>query len=82
MFRETITLTFIGALAGLVLGKLLHMFIMSEIKVEMVSFKEQIFGISYLISFVATVAVTLLVNWMLRKKIERVNMAESLKSVE
>lgn len=82
VFRETITLTFIGALAGLVLGKLLHMFIMSEIKVEMVSFKEQIFGISYLISFVATVAVTLLVNWMLRKKIERVNMAESLKSVE
>lgn len=82
VFRETITLTFIGALLGLGLGKLLHMFIMNEINVEMVSFKEQIFGVSYLIAFLATVAVTLLVNWMLRKKIDKINMTESLKSVE
>lgn len=82
VFRETITLTFIGALLGLGLGKLLHMFIMNEIKVEMVSFKQQIFGVSYLIAFLATLAVTLLVNWMLRKKIDRINMTESLKSVE
>lgn len=82
IFRETITLTFIGALLGLGLGKLLHMFIMNEIKVEMVSFKEQIFGLSYLIAFLATFLVTFIVNWMLRKKIDRVNMAESLKSVE
>ena len=82
VFRETITLTCIGALVGLGLGKLLHMFIMNEISVEMVSFKEQIFGISYLISFLATITVTLLVNIILRKKIEKINMAESLKSVE
>lgn len=82
VFRETIALTFIGGLLGLGLGKLLHMFIMNEIKVEMVSFKEQIFALSYLIAFLATFVVTFIVNWMLRKKIERVNMAESLKSVE
>ena len=82
VFRETIALTFIGGILGLVMGKLLHIFIMNEIKVEMVSFKQQIFGLSYLISFLATFIVTFLVNWMLRKKIERINMAESLKSVE
>lgn len=82
VFRETIALTFIGALLGLGLGKLLHMFIMNEIKVEMVSFKEQIFALSYLIAFLATFVVTFIVNMMLRKKIDRVNMTESLKSVE
>lgn len=82
IFRETIALTIIGALSGLGLGKLLHMFIMNEIKVEMVSFKEQIFIVSYLIAFFATLIVTFLVNWMLRKKIDRINMTESLKSVE
>lgn len=82
VFRETISLTLIGGLVGLVLGKLLHMFIMSQINVEMVSFKEQIYGLSYLIAFIATLALTLLVNWMLRKKIDRIEMADSLKSVE
>jgi putative ABC transport system permease protein len=82
VFRETISLAIIGALFGLGLGKLLHMFIMNKINVEMVSFKEQIFGLSYLIAFVATLALTLLVNLMLKKKIDRINMAESLKSVE
>lgn len=82
VFRETITLTLIGGILGLVMGKLLHMFIMNQIKVEMISFKQQIFGISYLISLLATFIVTFMVNWMLRKKIDKINMAESLKSVE
>lgn len=82
VFRETITLTLIGGILGLVMGKFLHVFIMNEIKVEMVSFKQQIYGISYLIALLATFLVTLLVNWMLRRKIDIINMAESLKSVE
>lgn len=82
VFRETIALTLIGGILGLVMGKLLHLFIMNEIKVEMVSFKQQIFGISYIISLLATFIITFMVNWMLRKKIDKINMAESLKSVE
>jgi putative ABC transport system permease protein len=82
VFRETLILTAIGALVGLGLGKLLHGFIMNQINVDMVSFKVQIFGKSYLISFIVTFVVTILVNLMLRKKIERINMAESLKSIE
>lgn len=82
VFRETLILTLIGSLLGLGLGKLLHMFIMDQIKVDAVSFKEQIFGISYLISILVTFAITLLVNLLLNKKIDRINMTESLKSVE
>ncbi|TAH64430.1 MAG: FtsX-like permease family protein [Anaerolineaceae bacterium] len=82
VFRETISFTLIGSLFGLGLGKLLHMFIMSQINVEMVSFKEQILVVSYLIAFAATLALTLLVNLILKKKIDRIDMTESLKSVE
>jgi len=82
VYRETIILTFIGTMLGLGLGKLLHGFIMQQIKVEAVSFKVQIFASSYLISVLVTFMITLLVNLILMKKIERINMAESLKSVE
>lgn len=82
VFRETIILTFIGSLIGLGLGKLLHMFIMEQINVDAISFNEQVFGSSYLISILVTFAITLLVNLILNKKIDRVNMTESLKSVE
>lgn len=82
VYRETLILTVIGTLLGLGLGKLLHRFIMDQIKVEAVSFKVQIFGSSYLISVLVTFMITLLVNLMLMKKIERINMAESLKSIE
>lgn len=58
------------------------MFVMNEIVVEMVYFKAQILPVSYLIAFVATVAITFLVNWMLSRKLDVINMAESLKSVE
>lgn len=82
VFRETIILTLIGCLFGLGLGKLLHQFVMDQISIEAVSFKKQIFGASYLIAVLVTFMITFLVNLMLQRKIERINMAESLKSVE
>ena len=82
VYRETIILTILGALLGLVLGKLLHGFIMNEIKVEAVSFKEQIFSSSYILAFVITIILSFLVNMIFRKKIDNINMTESLKAVE
>lgn len=82
VYRETTILTILGALLGLVFGKLLHGFIMSEINVEAVSFKEQIFSSSYILAFVITIVLSLLVNLIFRKKIEDINMTESLKAVE
>lgn len=82
IFRETVILTLIGSLLGLLLGRLLHGFIMDRIRIDAISFKEQIFGSSYLIAVLVTFGITFLVNLILNKKIEKVNMAESLKSVE
>ena len=82
VFRETIILTIIATLFGLGLGRLLHMYVMDQIKIEAISFKEQIFASSYLIATLITIIITLLVNLVLNRKIDKINMTESLKSVE
>ena len=82
VFRENIVLTFFGMLAGLGLGILLHRFVMTQIIVDMVYFNIQILPTSFLYSFALTLIFTVLVNLFMRRKLERINMAESLKSVE
>ena len=82
VFRENIVLTFFGMIAGLGLGILLHRFVMTQIAVDMVYFNIQILKLSFFLSFVLTLVFTVLVNLFMRRKLERINMAESLKSVE
>ncbi len=82
VFRENIVLTFFGMLVGLGLGILLHRFVMAQIVVDMVYFKQEIKPMSYLYAIVLTFLFTFLVNLVMRRKLEHINMAESLKSVE
>ena len=82
VFRENLVLTVLGMGVGLGLGILLHRYVMSQISVDMVYFNKQILPISFLFSFVLTIVFTILVNLFMRRKLERINMAESLKSVE
>lgn len=82
VFRENIMLTGIGALFGLLLGKWLHWFIMYQIRIDMVSFKTYVAPVSYLLSFVLTVVFSMFVNGLMQFKLEKINMAESLKSIE
>ncbi len=82
VFRENMMLTVIGALAGLVLGKFLHAFVMDCIKVDMVTFDVKINGISYIYAVILTYLFATFVNLMMRKKIEKISMTESLKSVD
>ena len=82
VFRENLMLTAVGALVGLPLGVLLHSFIMDQIKIDMVSFKVNIEPISFLFAVAMTFVFAVLVNLLLQKKLDRIDMAESLKSVE
>ena len=82
VFRENVLLTFFGMLAGLGLGILLHAFVMKQIVVDMVFFNRQIKPMSFLYSIVLIFVFTFLVNLFMRGKLEKINMAESLKSVE
>lgn len=82
VFRESFILTGISALVGLLLGKALHAFVMSRIDVDMICFKVQVTPLSYLLAFVMTMLFAVIVNLAIYRSIDKINMAESLKSVE
>lgn len=82
VFRENVVITIISAIFGLPAGVFLHRFVMEQIKIEAVSFNIQILPKSYLYALLVTFGLTILVNVILIRKIDRIHMAESLKSVE
>ncbi len=82
VLRENLVLTAIGTLFGLGLGILLHKFVMAQIVVDLVSFTTKINPMSYLYSVVLTFVFNFAVNIFMEIKLDRINMAESLKSVE
>lgn len=82
VFRENMMLTAIGTAFGLVLGKLLHTFAMTCIKVDMMHFPMRILLPSYLYSIVLTFLFAIIVAVFMYFKLQKINMAEALKSVE
>ncbi len=82
VLRENIALTAIGIALGLVLGVLLHRFVMAQIIVDMVSFRIKVLSPSFLYSVVLTFVFNFIVNAFMGRKLDRINMAESLKSVD
>ena len=82
VFRETLVLSAIGALVGLGLGKLLHAFVVRTAEVDMIMFGRDIYLWSYLLSIAITMVFSILVCLGMMRRLRRVNMVESLKSVE
>lgn len=82
VYRENILLTFIGAALGCILGKVLHLFIIQTVEVDSVMFGRIIHGTSYLYSLLFTILFSLIINGMMYFKLRKIDMVESLKSVE
>ena len=82
VYRENILLTLIGSLAGLLIGKILHRFIVETVEIDSVMFGRNIDPPSFLYAFLLTVAFSLFVNGVMYFKLKKINMVESLKSVE
>ena len=82
VFKENLTLSVVGSLLGLLLGKLLLMFVMSQIKIDMIWFKVLTEPVSYLWSVGLTLLSAAVVNFIFYFKLDKINMAEALKSVE
>ena len=82
VFRENIILTVLGALVGLPMGKALHAYVMSQIRIDLMCFDVRVAPGSYLLSAALTLAFGLLVNLALRRKIRAIDMAKALKSIE
>ena len=82
VFRENILLTIIGVAAGLLMGIVLHRFVVQTAEVDMVMFDRVIRISSYLISAVLTVFFSFAVNFVMYFKLKKVDMVESLKSID
>ncbi len=82
VFRENFILVLMGIVVGLPAGYALHKFIMKHIIVDAVSFNEIVEPLSYLWTVLVVLGFSIIVDLILRRKLRRINMAESLKSVE
>lgn len=80
--RETILLTILGSLIGLGIGIGLHHLIMNLAEMDDIMFGRTINSISYVISFVMTIGFSAIINLFMQKKLNNIQMVESLKAVE
>ncbi|MBR2991685.1 MAG: FtsX-like permease family protein [Clostridiales bacterium] len=80
--RENIMLVSMGYVVGIPLGILLHRFVMSQIAMDIVKYDIRILPLSYLYSLAFVLFFSTIVNLIMRAKIEKIDMAESLKSAE
>ena len=82
VFRENILLTIIGVAVGVVLGSMLHRFVIVTVEIDSVMFTRIIENISFVLSAALTCLFSFLVNAVMYFKLKKIDMVESLKSVE
>ena len=82
VYRENVLLTFIGAAVGVGLGKFLHAFIIDTVEVDTAMFGRNINFSSYMYSLLFTILFSLIVNGIMYFKLKKIDMVESLKSIE
>ena len=80
--RETTILTIIGILLGLVAGYFLEMFILKTCELDILMFDTRISIWSYVYSASLTILFTLIVSVVTYFALKKIDMIESLKSVE
>ncbi|MEF9968666.1 MAG: FtsX-like permease family protein, partial [Longicatena sp.] len=82
IYKENLILTFIGSLAGLVLGIVLHKFIILMVEMDYLMFGRDVSVFSLFLSVLITMFFALVVNFFMTFKLRKIQMVESLKSVE
>lgn len=82
IYRENIMLTTIGTVFGMVLGIVLHYYVIITAELDMLMFGRNIKSISYIYSILLTFAFAAFVNFVMYFKLQKIDMVESLKSVE
>ncbi len=82
IFREIALLTILGALVGLIFGIVLEGFVVVTAEVDYVMFGRQIHAPSFAVAFVLTLVFAAVVMLFMRRKLDKIDMIESLKSLE
>ncbi len=82
VYRENILLSIMGTLLGIMLGALLHKYVIGTMEIDTMMFGQSIHLLSFLLSILLTMIFSVLVNLSMYGKLKNINMVESLKSIE
>ena len=82
IYRENVILTVFGVGLGMVLGKFLHQWLILTVEIEMLMFGRSLKPESYGWAVVLTVIFSLAVNLAAHRKLKKLDMVESLKTME
>lgn len=80
--KENFIFTIIGILLGLVFGYILTNGIVASVEIDKMKFTRQVLPISYVYSAIITAVFSIIVNKVIHFVLKKINMIESLKSVE
>lgn len=82
VFSENLALSFMGAVVGLGLGKLLHAFVMEQVRIDMICFDVRVLPVSYGWSLALTMVFAGIVDFCMSFRLRHISMTESMKAVE
>ena len=82
IYRETMLLSLIGAFVGLFLGIAMEGFVVITAEVDQVMFGREIHALSFVIAFALTMLFSVIVTLAMKFKLKKIDMVESLKSVD
>lgn len=82
IYRENNISAFIGILFGLIGGIFLHHFVVQTAEIDFLMFAPEVDWFSFVASALLTAVFTLIVNCILHFRLKKIDMVESLKSIE
>ena len=82
ILKEEIIITIVGVLLGLIVGTWFSMIIIDTVEIDLVEFIKNITTLSYLKTVAFMILFTIVVNIRIHFTLKKINMIESLKSVE
>ncbi len=82
VYRENVVLTLLGTILGIFLGILLHRFVMVTVETDVYMFGRELQPLSIVIGAVLTIIFALATNLIMYFRLKKIDMIESLKSVE
>lgn len=82
VYRENVLLTLLGAALGVLIGKFLHMYVITTVEVDSCMFGRNIDLPSFVYGALITIGFSMAVNGVMYFKLKKIDMVESLKSIE
>jgi len=80
--RESVILSLIGTAFGLVLGVFLHRYIVDSAEMSSLMFGRNVKALSFVFSAALTMAFSVFVDLIMRRKLRKISMVESMKAPE